>query len=213
MANPSTLKPWTQRTADEALSDNTLQWMDWITKAMNQLIGQPVTGAAGVAALAPNIIDPRTAQLISGGSRTQSLTTAIKAIAQTNSVSFFWDGTNGSSPITIYRDDGSIITPITGNQVVTGLSPSTTYFFYPYYDETLGKVAFAFVSGVSIGTPGFAFTAQNPLALQQQFLRNRIPLSGNFATTGITTPGAGSTNFSGGSGGGGGSGFGGKGLQ
>jgi hypothetical protein len=57
--------------------------------------------------------------------------------------------------LSIYRDDGTIVTLIVGNQVVSGLSPSTTYcFFMTRASKRCGGLSFL---RVSIGTPGCDF--------------------------------------------------------
>jgi hypothetical protein len=137
----------------------------------------------------------------------QSIATSIRVVPGTTQVQFFWDGTNGSELLRIYRDDNTVEGPFSGSFLVTGLTAATLYYFYPYFDEIAQNVNWAFVSGVSIGHPGVAFTAQSIPAAQQQFLRTRVPLALNLATVGVTTGGA---AHNGGTGGGGGSGGGGR---
>lgn len=214
MANP--LKPYSQRPYDPNLGDTTNQYLDWVTSALNQLIGQankqPNTG---LQSLVNNQINPTSAQLESVGSRPQSITTAITYTSTTTSITFYWDGTNGSTPLTIYRDDGTTIGPFIGNFTVTGLSPNTTYFFYPFYQEAVtpsanfGQHPVGINWGTTpggVGTPPVAFTAQNLVALQEQISRDHIPLATGFSVTGASTPASGSGSGSGGSGGGGGAG-------
>ena len=199
------LRQYTEAPYDDALGDQTKQFLDWVTTSINTLVGQNLTLQQGFAALNQPTVNPSTAQLVSAGSRPQSITTAFTFVPTSTGVTFYWDGTNGSQPLSIYRDDGTIVSPIVGNQTVSGLSPSTTYYFYPYYDETLGAVRWAVVSGVSIGTPGYAFTTKNILANQQQIMRNHIPLASGLAITGVTTTASGTgSQGSGGNGGGGG---------
>lgn len=198
------LRQYSQAPYDDGIGQQTKECLDWLITSVNTLVGQNLTLQQGFQALQSPVVNPSTSQITSIGSRPQSLSTSIAFVATTSVVTFYWDGTNGSVPLSIYRDDGTIVTPIVGNQLVSGLSPSTTYYFYPYYDETLGQVRWASVSGVSIGTPGYAFTAKNILAAQIQILRNHVPLATLLATNGVTTPASGSQGGSGGSGGGGG---------
>jgi hypothetical protein len=153
-------------------------------------------------------IDPTTGQITSAGSRTSSITTNIQAVPASTSITFYWDGSHGSQVFRIGRDDGSIYGPNPAGSpfAIAGLSPSTTYFFYPYFDESLQAIRFGQVVGVSVGTPAVAFTVQNFLASQQQILRGRLPLMATAGTTGITTPasGTGATVAAGSGGGGGG---------
>jgi len=128
-----------------------------------------------------------------------SQTTGFKYTATTTSISWFWDGTNGSSPINIYRADGTVTGPISGNQTITGLNPTTNYNFYPYYDEPTQNIKW--VAG-GVGTPGYAQTAGSLTLVQSQALRNRIPLSSGGMVG--TTPTTGTSSGSGGGAGGGG---------
>lgn len=192
--------------ADEGLSPQARQCLDQMLLAINTLIGQgSVPPASGIQAFGPELIDPTTSQLLTGGSRTTSLATGIVGILAPTTATFYWDGSNGSQAFKIYRDDGSVFGPfITGSPfLVSGLVASTKYFFYPYFDESLEEIQFSSIAGVSTGSPAVAFTAQNNLAAQQQFLRNRIPLGLLLVTQGVTTPATGTTTVNGGSGGGG----------
>lgn len=211
MANSQRSKPWSQFPYEPALGDQSKQCLDWIVSQLTQLVGQAnVPPSQSLASFGPNTIDPTSGQIVSSGSRVSSIATQLSAVATTSSISFYWDGTNSSVPFQIYRDDNTIFGPfITGSpQVVTGLSPNTTYFFYPYWNESAQRIQFASVPGVSIGSPAIAFTAKNALAAQQQILRGRLMLGSIAATTGIVTPAAGTTTTSAGGGGGGGGGFG-----
>lgn len=146
----------------------------------------------GFPALSNPQVNPATQQIISSGSRTFSLTTGFTFTATTTSVTMYWDGTNSSVLLRIYRDDGTVSGPLSGNQLVSGLSANTQYFFYPYFDEALQQVAFVSVPG-AVGSPPIAYTATNISVAQQQILRGRIALAQNLSITGITTPNAGTT--------------------
>lgn len=199
---PSSLKP-----QDDALSPATNQWLDWVTSSLNQLIGQanqPV--GSGFGSLQNPIIDPTSAQLKSAGGRVSSLTTGCSfTCPSTTSISIFWDGSNSSTILRVYRDDGTVAGPFPGSQLITGLTANTKYFLYPYFDEIQQRVLFVSQAG-AVGSPPIAYTQaliQNAIA---QFYRGRIPLFSNLAVTGITTPAAGvtpPTKFGGGGGGGG----------
>src|SRR5882672_12800000 len=102
--------------------------------------------------------------------------------------------------LTIYRADGTTNGPISGSQAITGLVANTTYNFYPYWDEPTQSLKW--VAG-GTGTPDYAISsAGSKVAVQQQNLRTRIPLSLG-GMQGIT-PAAGSGGGTGGGGGGGG---------
>jgi fibronectin type 3 domain-containing protein len=136
----------------------------------------------------------------SAGSTPFSTTSSFAYTSTTTSISWFWDGTNGSTTITIYRADNKTTGPISGNQTITGLTPGTTYNFYPYWDEPTQTLQW--VTG-GTGTPAYAISsAGSKVAVQQQNLRTRIPLS--IGGMQAATPASGSGSGSGGGGGGGG---------
>jgi hypothetical protein len=190
---------------DKNLGADSLATLDSMLVQTNTLLGSgSVPPGTGVPAFGSAIIDPTGAQVITGGQRTGSVTTQITYTSTTTSITFYWDGTNGSTQFKVARDDGTTTGPlITGSPVtVTGLTAGTTYYFYMYWDETLTRVQFATVAGTAVGSPAYAFTSQNIAAQQQTILKNRILLSPNFVTAGITTQSAGSGSGTGGIGGG-----------
>ena len=206
MGQPTKMKPWQLRPHDEALGSDTHAFLDWVQTSLNMLIGQQVPPTPGEPALAPSQIDPTTVNVKSAGSRTAALTTNFGFTApSTTSVQIYWDGTNSSTVLRIYRDDGSVAGPFPGSQLVIGLTAATTYFFYPYFDEATGRVLFVSVSG-AVGTPPIAYPAATIAVAQQQILRGRVQLAANLAVTGITTPAAGTTPATNAGGGGTGSG-------
>jgi hypothetical protein len=107
----------------------------------------------------------------------------------TNSIHLYWDGVNaGSSAVNIFRADGTTSGPFVGDQNVTGLSASTTYYFYPYFDEFNQLVWFP--QG-GVGVPDIAFTARSQSAAQSQGLQSRIPLSQGAVAAATTSSGTG----------------------
>ena len=201
MANK--LRPWSQRAYDPALGTNTNQFMDWVASSLNQLIGQvSAPSALGQGALSPNQINPTSNTIQSLGGRVTSLATGFIYTATTTSISLFWDGTNGSTLLRIYRDDGTVEGPFAGSQEITGLGSGLTYFFYPYFDENTQTVRFVSQAGAT-GSPPIAYLATAPELAQLQFLRGHIPLASNQSVTGITTNVTPPTSIGGGGGGGG----------
>lgn len=218
MGNPTKLRPYSlaPHPSDEA---GVKTFFDWVQTTLNALVGQQVPPDQGFNSLANPQINPASNQLRSAGSRANSTASAITWSATTTTITFYWDGTHSSKPLTIYRDDNTVAGPFVGSLLVSGLTPGTTYFFYPFFQdfselpganvqnvtaEPLGTVVFASVPAAKpVGTPAVAYTAQNQLALQRQYLLDHIPLALNLATTGVATPGAGTTTGSGGTGGGG----------
>lgn len=197
MANP--LKPWSFTPGEYDRN-----WADWVTGILNQLAGQAGVNPSsqGFPALSVPVVDPTSAQIPSKGSRTSSVTTEIAFTFDATSATFFWDGTNGSQFLRIGRDDGTVVGPTSVGSPfrVSGLS-ANTYRFYPYWDETLGKVVFA-SNSAAVGSPPVAFLNPNFPAAQQQIMRGHIPLGILLVTVGVTLTG-GTGSGSGGSGGGG----------
>jgi hypothetical protein len=202
------IKPFGQRPFDANLSPQTNQWLDQLTTAVNALIGTQPPPSIGFSALAPAVVNPASTQITSVGSRPQSIATKIAVVAQPTSISFHWDGTNGSTPLSIYRDDYSIITPMSGHMIVTGLSANTTYYFYPFYDERDATIKWVDDTrptprSLRVGTPQIAFTSASVLGAQSQIFNQHISLAASLGSAGITTPNAGSTSsFTTGGGGG-----------
>ena len=128
------------------------------------------------------------------GSVAPFLSTAFTYTNNASTITWAW------TSLTIYRADGTTTNIGTGTKVETGLAAATTYYFYPYYDET--NAVLAWVNGSGHGTDGIAFLAaqrSNTLA-QSQALQAHTPLSSG-PISAVTTASGG-----GGGGGGGGSG-------
>lgn len=167
------------------------RFLEWLRQSMNQLLGDTVQNPR------EDEIDPTGDLLISKGNRVASITTSIRFVPGSTNIALHWDGTNGSVRLQIFRDDGTVVGPISGSINVTGLSTTTQYFFYPYWDEDLQAVQF--VTG-DLGTPRYAHTARKASAAQALLLKGRIPLS-NGAIAATTGGAAGSGPSGGGSGG------------
>lgn len=127
----------------------------------------------------------------SAGSIPPSLIQSMSYSATTTSLTWSWTG------VIIYRADGTTTSVPDGSRATTGLTASTTYYFYPYWDETTQTLLW--VNGSGNGSTGEAFTAAQRTATvaQQQGLRNRIPVSTGPMTAATTASGT-----TGGSGGG-----------
>lgn len=122
-----------------------------------------------------------------------------------NSISWYWDGTNGSTVIVLRRADGSTqVIPTTGSGLtITGLANATTYYFLPYWPPNNGSNV-GWVQG-TVGTPQIAFVVADTTSvnngnfyLLEQVLQDREQLTSGFMTA--------TTGTSGGGGGGGGGG-------
>jgi hypothetical protein len=114
-----------------------------------------------------------------------------------DTVTLYWDGTNGSQLIAQRRTDGTRAPVPAGSLVISGLVASKRYYFLPFWAAN-NPCSIGFVPGTH-GTPQILFqTISNRLdQVQLQSLNSREPLSSGFVY--FDTPAAG------GSGGGGGS--------
>ncbi len=142
-------------------------------------------------ALTAGKIDPSKSGVLMRGSVPPTWSGAFTYISTTSGITWSWSG------LSIYRADGTS-TPIpNGSAAIAALASGTTYYFYPYWDDVSGAIAW--VAG-GAGNPAYAQSAKTNLAAQQQALQGRIPLSQGAMVAATTTSGTG-----GGSGGGSGS--------
>lgn len=127
-----------------------------------------------------------------------------------HSITWYWDGTNGSRVIVIHRSDGTNFTiPIAGSGLtVSGLSASTTYYFLPFWN-TDNVCNIGWVQG-TVGSPLIAFVIADTtdITLTQQYLiaqnlQHNEALTSGFMTA-ATAAGGGSGGGAPGGGGGGG---------
>lgn len=143
------------------------------------------------SALTANDVDPSKAGVLMKGSVAPTWSGGFTYTCSTSSITWSW--TN----LSILRADGAQTQIASGSLAVTSLAAATTYFFYPYWDETL--LALAFVSG-GTGNPATANMAKTIASAQQQSLQGRVPLSAGAMSAATVASGTG-----GGSGGGSGS--------
>lgn len=133
-----------------------------------------------------------------GGVRQATWFPAVfSAVATPSGITFYWNGSNGSGSVVLYRDDGTPSFLDFGLLGVLGLSPNTTYYFYPYLDQSLigsATDAVQFVTGGS-GSPAVAYTSRSQQAAVAQGELNRIPLSNGAIA--VTTPNSGTTTTTG----------------
>src|SRR5579864_6654781 len=145
-----------------------------------------VTGA-----LTAGKVDPTKSGVLMKGSVPPTWSGSFTYVSTTSSLTWSWTG------LVIFRADGTITAVPNGSVVVTGLAAATTYYFYPFWDDT--KSALAWVAG-GTGSPAYAQAAKTNLAAQQQSLQGLVPLSQGAMVAATTSSGTG-----GGSGGGSGS--------
>lgn len=145
------------------------------------------------------------AQLLAGGSSTglkqqanavPTVNGTIAYVSTASSITWYWDGTNGSSLLTIFWPDGSSTQVPPANLAITGLSASTTYTFYPYFSVDLNSILFAQVAG-GLGTPPAAYSGSTMAAATVQSLDGNASILASPLTAATTSSGSG-----GGSGGG-----------
>ena len=142
-------------------------------------------------ALTSGKIDPAKSGVLMRGSVPPTWSGGLTYVSTTSSITWSWTG------LSIFRADGTTTAIANGFVIVTGLTAGTTYYFYPYWDETASAIAW--VAG-GAGSPSNAQAAKTNSAAQQQALQGRIPLSQGAVVAATTTSGTG-----GGSGGGSGS--------
>src|SRR5271170_6097957 len=145
-----------------------------------------VTGA-----LTDGQIDPTKSGVLMRGSVPPAWSGTFTYASTTTSLTWTWSG------LMIFRADGTTTAIPNGSLAVTGLTTATTYYFYPYWDDTANALAWV---GGGAGSPANAQTAKTNLSAQQQSLQGLIPLSQGAIVAATTSSGTG-----GGSGGGSGS--------
>jgi len=117
-----------------------------------------------------------------------------------NSINWIWTNLQ-DYPAHLWDDLQRFVTVPDGSAQATGLAPSTTYYFYPYFDLLSGFVIFAFDPSLIVGAgPANAHSAPSIVAAQEANGDNHKPLSIG-AMQGVTP--ASGTGGGGGFGGGG----------
>lgn len=157
----------------------------------NQITDGTNYARVATGALTAGKIDPTKSGVLMKGSVPPTWSGAFTYTSTTSGITWSWSG------LAILRADGTSTAVANGSVPVTGLAAGTTYYFYPYWDETLNAIAW--VAG-GIGSPANAQAAKTNAAAQQQALQGRVPLSQGAMIAATTTTGTG-----GGSGGGSGS--------
>lgn len=129
--------------------------------------------------------------------------------ATTNSLTWYWDGTNGSVNLVIHRADGTSFSVPGGSITVTGLTANTWYGFLPYWtpynqcqiswvqgDSGTPQIAFAGGTGASFSPTATA--ASLAASMQTQITQTVEQLSTGFMTWQIPNVGTNTGNNTGG---------------
>jgi hypothetical protein len=80
-----------------------------------------------------NIDTTRTAVRKLGSVPPSNNTTGFAYTSTGNSITWYWDGTNGSKLIILRRADSTMQVIPSGSLTVSGLAPSTDYYFFPFW--------------------------------------------------------------------------------
>jgi hypothetical protein len=142
-------------------------------------------------ALTAGKIDPSKSGVLMKGSVPPTWSGAFTYVSTASSLTWSWSG------LSIFRADDTTTAIPDGSVGITGLAASTTYYFYPFWDDVAGAIGW--VAGAS-GSPGYAQPTKTNSGAQQQALQGRVPLSQGAVVAATTSSGTG-----GGSGGGSGS--------
>lgn len=156
---------------------------------------------ASTAVLSTGQISPLSAISAVGNLSPYVLSGNVGFSATSTSITAYWDGTNGSVPMVVKRADGTNFSVPTGSQVITGLTPSTTYSFSIFWNVN-NRSGLSFGPGDS-GSPMIAMSPTVPqqiinVALQLQQSFNTEPIYAGlvyFTTTASgSSSGAGNTS-------------------
>lgn len=127
------------------------------------------------------------------GSLPPNWTSPFLYASSSTSITWSWSATS------IFRADGSSQPIAPGSITVSGLTASTDYYFFPYWDENLLLVAWVLAThGTAPNNIAFLSSELDLTQSQQQNLLSRVALS----STGMVGGTTGATHGGGGSGGG-----------
>lgn len=133
------------------------------------------------SALTNGRLDPRSPGFLPVGSLSNVTFPSFTGTVTDTTITWAWSGM-------LQRSDGTRQAVAAASLTVTGLTPSTTYYFYPFF-ATKG-CGIGFVGG-NTGSPAFAHTAPTDDAVAAQALQDREPLSlGAMYATTLGAPGS-----------------------
>lgn len=185
--------------AIRTLADNQYRLLDSVGKVATQAAGavnvndpksveQLLATLQGFGALVGGSSAPvRNAQ----GSIVPLFSGSFSATTTDSSIDVTWSGLK-VYPSDLWKQMQRFIAVPDGDQPNTGLTASTNYFFYPYYQLASQQVRFALDPAVAVANT-FAHTAKSILAAQEQSGDGNIPLSSGAMTIATAATGGGSS--------------------
>lgn len=117
---------------------------------------QNAVNVTGSGVSASGLVNPSTGLIAVGNAFPFTVQGNFGFTSTPNSITLYWDGTNGSKIFVIKRVDGTSLTIPSGSLLVSGLSPMTQYGFLPY-NKTTTDANMSFTVGDS-GSPMFSFS-------------------------------------------------------
>lgn len=120
------------------------------------------------------------------GAVAPSWTGSLTYLGTTTTITWLWN-------FTLLRNNG-VAQNFHGSQLITGLASNTTFYFYPYVDDSNGidNAIVTFVSGVNgVGTPPWAQVFSSSAAAQVASTGSHLPLSDAILTAATTSSGTG----------------------
>jgi hypothetical protein len=85
-------------------------------------------------ALTAGKIDPSKQGVLMKGSVPPTWSGAFTYVSTTSSLTWSWSG------LSVYRADGTTTAIPNGSVTITGLTPGSTYYFYPYWDDVASAI-------------------------------------------------------------------------
>lgn len=152
------------------------------------LVNKPFTGIAKTeqATLDPSILGV----VASKGSVYTSISGSLTYASDTSSITWSW------TSLVIYRADGTQTSIPDGSQAFTGLTSSTTYFFYPAYIEATGQIVWYGGAQTAVSVPNASLqTGVGVIPLSLQVVSAATTSSGSGGGSGGGAGGGGGRNF------------------
>jgi|SRR5579872_109139 len=206
--DPAVVDAITQAFYRLAQQDATLKAMATAQMATQGRVAEVATSVASAqsqlaqVAAVGTIAAGQSTLLKNQGSALPVFSGAFSYVSTTTTITWYWDGTNGSTLLTLLWPDGSKTPIIPGSLAISGLTLYTTYLFYPFANPQTNTINFVIGLTSSVGTPAAAYTAANPAAAQQAYGDGLVPMTVG-AMSAATTASGGGGGSGGGSGGGG----------